>query len=289
MVKMFSIPNRHRPFAADVLEREVNQFHQRVVLGKVPRYLPIFARLTFTNPPCSGACVTGILDITMLPPFCQGSRRYTVAGVLLAAALTVWAGPLGFSTSVSEALINEYVSRFGQESRERLLRWQGFMKGRATDARAEREILFLVTINAHFNRVRFMTDIEHWGVSDYWATPAEFIASNGGDCEDYSIAKYFALKELGVPIERLRITYVTSSLVKDAAHMVLAYYPTPQADPLILDNLDFMVRRASQRPDLVAVYSFNEEDAQSAGGSRAHRQVRRWRELTDRLEREART
>jgi predicted transglutaminase-like cysteine proteinase len=87
----------------------------------------------------------------------------------------------------------------------------------------------------------------------------------------------------------LRITYVTSSLIKDEAHMVLAYYPTPQSDPLILDNLEFAVRPASQRTDLVAVYGFNDEDALVAGGSRAVRQVRRWRELTDRLERDART
>jgi hypothetical protein len=37
------------------------------------------------------------------------------------------------------------------------------------------------------------------------------------------------------------------------------------------------------------VYSFNDEDALIAGGRPAFRQVRRWRDLTDRLEREART
>ena len=224
----------------------------------------------------------------MPPIFGCGYGRYAVVGVSLAAALTVWASPPGFSTSLSEVLIGEYVSLFGQDARERLLRWQGFMKGRGTDARAESEILFLTTINVYFDRVRYMTDIAHWGMDDYWATPAEFIASNGGDCEDYAISKYFALKELGVPITRLRITYVTTTLIKEGAHMVLAYYATPQSDPLILDNLDFVVRPASQRPDLVAVYSFNEEDVQVAGGRRAVRQVRRWRELTDRLEREAR-
>lgn len=224
----------------------------------------------------------------MLPTVWHGSRRYTFASVLLATALAVWAGQPGFSTSVSTVLIDQYVLRFGQEARERLLGWQGFVKGHGTGAQAERETAMLAIVNHYFNRVRFVSDIEHWGVDDYWATPAELIASDGGDCEDYAIAKYFALKELGIPIARLRITYVRSSLVK-VAHMVLAYYPTPQADPLILDNLDIQVRPASQRPDLVAVYGFNDEDALIAGGRPAVRQVRRWRDLTDRLERETRT
>ena len=207
---------------------------------------------------------------------------------MLATALAVWAGQQGFSTSVSAALIDLYVSRFGQDARERLLGWQGFVKEHGTEAQAERETAMLALVNRYFNRARFVSDIEHWGVDDYWATPAELIASDGGDCEDYAIAKYFALKELGIPKARLRITYVRSLLLKQA-HMVLAYYPTPQADPLILDNLEDQIRPGSQRLDLIAVYSFNDEDALIAGGRPAFRQVRRWRDLTDRLEREART
>ena len=225
----------------------------------------------------------------MPPTSCFGSRRYTVAGLLLALALTVWAGPPGFSTSISVVLIGQYVSRFGQAAQERLLDWQRFLKARRTEAQPEREPALLVTVNRHFNRVRFLSDLEHWGVEDYWATPAEFFATDGGDCEDYSIAKYYALKELGVPIAHLRITYVKSSKLSQA-HMVLAYYPTPQAEPLILDNLDDEVRPASQRPDLVPVYSFNDEDVLIAGrgsvGSPS--QIRLWRELNIRLEREAR-
>ncbi len=225
----------------------------------------------------------------MPPTSCFGSRRYTVAGLLLALALTVWAGPPGFSTSISVVLIGQYVSRFGQAAQERLLGWQGFLKARRTEAQPEREPALLVTVNRHFNRVRFLSDLEHWGVEDYWATPAEFFATDGGDCEDFSIAKYYALKELGVPIARLRLTYVKSSKLKQA-HMVLAYYLTPQAEPLILDNLDDEVRPASQRPDLVPVYSFNDEDVliSGRGSVGSPSQIRMWRELNVRLEREAR-
>jgi predicted transglutaminase-like cysteine proteinase len=225
----------------------------------------------------------------MPPTSCLGSRRYSVAGLLLAAVLTAWAGPPGFSTSTSAVLIRQYVLRFGQAAQERLLGWQDFLKVLETEAQAEREPALLATVNRYFNREPFLSDIAHWGVEDYWATPAEFVASDGGDCEDFSIAKYYALKELGVPIARLRITYVKSSKLKQA-HMVLAYYPTPKAEPLILDSLDDEVRPASQRPDLIPVYSFNDEDVliPGRGSAGSPSQIRLWRDLTERLEREAR-
>jgi predicted transglutaminase-like cysteine proteinase len=208
---------------------------------------------------------------------------------MLAAALAMAAGPPGFSTSISAAQVSQYASRFGQAAQERLTGWQSFLGGRRAEAQQDREPALLVTVNRYFNRVRFLSDREHWGVEDYWATPAEFFASDGGDCEDYSIAKYYALKELGVPIARLRVTYVKSSKLNQA-HMVLAYYVTPQAEPLILDNLDDEVRPASQRPDLVPVYSFNDEDVLITGRGRAGGpgQIRMWRELIVRLERETR-
>ena len=82
------------------------------------------------------------------------------------------------------------------------------------------------------------------------------LASNGGDCEDFSIAKYFTLREMGIPAERLRLTYV-KALKLNQAHMVLTYFPTADADPLVLDNLVGEINSASDRDDLLPVYSFN--------------------------------
>jgi predicted transglutaminase-like cysteine proteinase len=96
--------------------------------------------------------------------------------------------------------------------------------------------------NAFFNsRIRWREDAETWGQSDYWATPLEVMGSGAADCEDFAIAKYATLVLSGVDIDKLRITYVKAQLLgKDdpanSAHMVLAYYPTPTAEPLILDN-----------------------------------------------------
>ena len=148
----------------------------------------------------------------------------------------------------------------------------------------------LQRVNSFFNRVPFLSDLEHWKLEDYWATPVETVASNGADCEDFSIAKYFMLKELGVPVTRLRITYVLARRLNQA-HMVLAYYPRPESDPLILDNLDGRVLPASQRPDLVPVYSFNDDDVLIARSGRHAdpQQIRAWRGLLERLDAEART
>ena len=114
----------------------------------------------------------------------------------------------------------------------------------------------LEKVNKFFNYFRFVDDIKLWGVKNYWATPIEFIGVNGGDCEDYSIAKYYTLLELGVPDEKMRITMV-KALRLNQYHMVLAYYETPSSVPLILDNIDGKIKPATKRNDLLPVYSFN--------------------------------
>ena len=114
----------------------------------------------------------------------------------------------------------------------------------------------ITKVNNFFNLFRFVDDIKLWGVSNYWATPMEFIGVNGGDCEDFSIAKYFTLLQLGIPDDKLRITMVKATSVNQY-HMVLAYYETPGSIPLVLDNLDRQIKPATQRQDLIPVYSFN--------------------------------
>lgn len=116
----------------------------------------------------------------------------------------------------------------------------------------------LALANDFINRLIFVDDIDHWGQQDYWATPLETISSGGGDCEDFAIAKYFTLKYLHVPEDRMRITYV-KALNLNKPHMVLTYFLTPESEPLVLDNLNAGIRPASQRTDLLPIYSFNAE------------------------------
>ncbi len=153
---------------------------------------------------------------------------------------------------LSDRLLNYVREEFGQEAHTRLENWQNLNR-MAANAPRERQ---LALVNSFFNRARFISDMEHWGEEDYWATPVELLTTNGGDCEDFSIAKYLTLKSMGVPDEELRIVYV-KALELNQAHMVLAWYSTPDADPLILDNLINQIKPASQRNDLEPVYSFN--------------------------------
>lgn len=180
-------------------------------------------------------------------------------------------------------------NRWGRQAAPRLKVWQRLVhdnKAATADGRAD--ATGLRQVNGLFNQVPYVDDLENWGVEDYWATPVEMLGSFGGDCEDYSVGKYLSLKEIGIPISKLRITYVRA-VQQNVSHMVLAYYPTPDADPLILDNLMGDIRPASQRTDLQPVYGFNDDDLWVAGGSAnpgGASNVRLWRDLLEKLARE---
>lgn len=146
-------------------------------------------------------------------------------------------------------------------------------------------------VNEFFNRkVRWRDDIDIWGQEDYWATPLEMLGRREGDCEDYSIAKYITLKELGVPGDKLRMIYVRARLGRSErtqAHMVLGYYQTPASEPLVLDNIIPSIRPASERDDLDPVFSFNSSGLW-AGGSQESRadplaRLSRWQSVMDRM------
>ena len=127
-------------------------------------------------------------------------------------------------------------------------------------------------INNFFNNVPHGDDIETWGQKDYWATPLEFLGKDRGDCEDYVIAKYFSLRNLGVESEKLYFSYV-KSIRFNTTHMVLSYFDTPSSIPLILDNINFKIFPANKRLDLVPIYNFNGESLYRAGkiGQNGHK------------------
>ena len=206
--------------------------------------------------------------------------------VLLAAALAAALEP-GYSRSITPGLVAAYNAHFGRGAQRRLVGWQEFVRSVGVPAS---EVALLPPVNRFVNRVPSETDQDHWGVEDYWATPAETFASNGGDCEDYAIAKYFTLKELGIPVARLRLVYARAQS-SDDAHLVLAYYAVPGAEPMILDNLESSIKAASDRPDLTPVYTFNDEDMQmtqlNAPSIRLSPTTnRKWASVLEKLQRE---
>lgn len=179
--------------------------------------------------------------------------------------------------------------RFGAVAVASLRDWQRLLQESADQPAPAK----LQQVNDFFNRrIRFGEDQEIWGQSDYWATPMETLGRGAGDCEDFTIAKYFTLLLLGIPEENLRLIYVQARLggVNSSitqAHMVLAFYPAPEAEPLILDNLINDLQPASRRPDLQPVFSFNRQGlwqgASGARGAGGPSSLSRWEQLLKRV------
>lgn len=184
------------------------------------------------------------------------------------------------------------VARFGVAQVTLLRDWQQVLAEAAAPKLSERQKL--TRVNDFFNRrVAFDDDHAIWAQSDYWATPLETIGQGRADCEDYAIIKYYSLKDAGISQNKLRLVYVKARIDGPGgpqlqAHMVLAYYPTPDAEPLVLDNLVPDIRMASQRKDLHPVFSFNSEAIWSgvAGNAAKGRggtgQLSRWQDLLNR-------
>lgn len=145
--------------------------------------------------------------------------------------------------------------KYGDRAERRIIAWRRTID----ESQGSSVIEQLKAVNNFFNMLEFVDDDIHWGKKDYWATPIEFLATGGGDCEDFTIAKYFALRELGVPDAKLRLVYV-KALSLNQHHMVLAYYHKPTSVPVILDNLDKVIKPAIQRKDLLPIYSFNAQN-----------------------------
>lgn len=187
---------------------------------------------------------------------------------------------------MSEKVFLMVEQKYDVAARQRVEAWHQLM----VEANASKEWSDLekaASANDFFNRLNWVSDIEHWGKEDYWATPLEMLATNGGDCEDFSVGKYFTLNEAGVDNEKLRITYV-KALDYNQAHMVLAYYATPEAEPLILDNINKTILPASERTDLVPIYSFNAEGlwlAKFRGRKLSNNQqsLPQWKQLNERM------
>ena len=109
-------------------------------------------------------------------------------------------------------------------------------------------------VNSFWNTWPYVEDIVNWKQEDYWEIPAEFLKKSG-DCEDYSIIKYFTLKELGVAPESMRIVVVRDT-IRNFAHAVLVVYF--KDDAFILDNLSNSVLSHTKLRQYSPQYSVNE-------------------------------
>lgn len=206
--------------------------------------------------------------------------------MLLLGVLANWIGAAPDFDRMAELV----TQRWGSSGTQRYQSWRNFLPSAGGGSELDR----LKRVNEFFNRqIVFTDDPTAWGQPDYWATLLETLGNGRGDCEDFVIAKYFTLKLLGVTPDRLRLVYVrvrtgSTDAVPSIAHMVLAYYAQPDADPLVLDNLITDIRPASRRPDLVPVFSFNSDGIFSGAAGKSDEKIggigrlSRWEDLLKR-------
>lgn len=138
------------------------------------------------------------------------------------------------------------------ETRARVSKWKSLIA--SSDGMSDRQKL--KRVNDFVNEFKFTDDMLHWQKQDYWATPLQTLVTQGGDCEDLSIAKYFTLAAMGVDEGKLRLIYV-KELPFNNAHMVLGYFELPDSEPILLDNINTRILASSHRQDLLTVFSFN--------------------------------
>jgi predicted transglutaminase-like cysteine proteinase len=198
--------------------------------------------------------------------------------VLVAFAATLLSTP---DFSIAKIFLDKIEKEYGTFAKRRALALVTMMNSSKDLDEKEK----LQNVNDYFNETPYTSDLTTYGISDYWATRLEFIGNDKGDCEDYVIAKYFTLKELGISPKKLFMTYAKSLRYK-SAHLVLTYYETPRSVPLVLDNYNLKVLPATQREDLVPIYSFSGDELFNSKQAQigkmvpaSTRQTRPWDEL----------
>lgn len=188
--------------------------------------------------------------------------------------------------NISQDQLNKIEKKYGKQAAKRVVLWDRMIES----VRDEKLVVKLKKVNDFFNNIKYMRDQQVWKKSDYWASPFEFMGVGAGDCEDYAIAKYFALRALGIPDEKLKITYVklkTKTKKYEEAHMVLNYYNKPNSTPIVLDNVVKSLKLATKRDDLKPVYSFNASglwEAQNKGlKKQGANKLSKWKAMMSRI------
>ena len=161
-----------------------------------------------------------------------------------------WSSVLGRNWAIQPIAGSACRDRLGRDCR--LAQWQTFIDSNRQHDRAEQ----IRRVHAFINRTQYREDNVAWGRSDYWAAPGEFFA-RGGDCEDYAIAKYLSLKQLGFDPRDMRILVLRDTR-RRLLHAVLLLQVGTEV--LVLDNNLSEVVNWKDVPHYRPLYSVNEID-----------------------------
>jgi predicted transglutaminase-like cysteine proteinase len=106
--------------------------------------------------------------------------------------------------------------------------WRQALLAESARPMAER----IVAVHQAVNRLRYVPDAQNWGMADRWETPAELFA-RGGDCEDFALAKYFLLRDLGVEEAALRLAILWD---RDDGEQHAVLFVESEGQRWVLDN-----------------------------------------------------
>jgi predicted transglutaminase-like cysteine proteinase len=123
------------------------------------------------------------------------------------------------------------------------------------DGRAHQGRARVGVINRAINlAIRPTSDLAQWGVADRWSAPLATLASGRGDCEDYAIAKYVALREAGMADDDLRLVIVRD-LKSDTEHAVVAAHVDDAW--LVLDNRRMVLTEDRAMAQVAPLFAFD--------------------------------
>lgn len=195
-------------------------------------------------------CIRIVVMNTYITQKVEGSvKKIAVAGLIFALQTEAAA------FDVTDQLLERVREEHGVVAESRLLNWQKMIK----QSGAKLDIDKLTMVNEFVNRAHQVIDRDSWRKSDTLANPVEFLINHSGDGQDFTVAKLFTLHRMGLDLAKLRISYVKSNR-SNRPHTVLAYFSSPTAEPLILDNIDQRIKPASARTDLEPLYLFDARD-----------------------------
>lgn len=123
------------------------------------------------------------------------------------------------------------------------------------------DFIKLTSVNNFFNEYDYETDDKLYKKADYWATRKEFLFKGAGDCEDFAIAKFFTLLDLGVDEGKLSLLH---GIYNNQYHVVLAYQKEQFGDTFILDSLDDEIKPLTNRNDILILYTLKTIDLKNS-------------------------
>jgi predicted transglutaminase-like cysteine proteinase len=132
----------------------------------------------------------------------------------------------------------------------------------AASLRGRPEVERLTSINSRVNQAfRYATDMDAWGVADYWETPAEVVSKGATDCEGFAIFKYWLARLAGIPDAELSM-FVGTVTRTHQMHAVLVGkiadrgYVLDVLTPYVIDGAAFGDFQLMATVDLQAIDVF---------------------------------